>query len=100
MFGAGGDEILSQYKTDHTEMLSEDLSFASPWPEYYFARQRKFLKEETIAGAVGRETRYPFGLTPAVIKSFHERPLHCYMISSYSMGICTHLREGMRDLRR
>ncbi|CAE7259054.1 asnB [Symbiodinium necroappetens] len=91
MSGAGGDEILSQYKTDPSDMLPDDLSSVFPWPDFYFARQRNFLmKEETIAGALGMETRYPFldrsvvqeflWLSPAVKRSLYKRPLHDFML--------------------
>merc|ERR1719247_3101511 len=89
--GHGGDEILSRYIKDPPAHFPENLSSIFPWSEFYVGRMRNFLmKEESVAGAHGFETRYPL-LDRYVVQEFlyldsnikssvYKRPIHDFFL--------------------
>lgn len=68
--GSGADEIISDYgykgkpiyqHSNFGGLWPEDLSKIFPWSSFYFSTQQAYIrKEESIGGAFGIETRYPF----------------------------------------
>lgn len=84
--GHGADETISRYVTSPPLQFPDDLASIFPWPGFYYGSMRNYLmKEETLAGAYGMETRYPFldrevvqeflALSASVKSSAYKRPI-------------------------
>jgi asparagine synthetase B (glutamine-hydrolysing) len=68
--GSGADEIISDYgfagrpifqHSNFGGLWPKDLSKIFPWSSFYGSTQQAYLrKEESVGGAFGIETRYPF----------------------------------------
>lgn len=89
--GHGGDETISLYHVERIHEFPEDLETFFPWPAFYFGTMRDYLaKEETVAGAFGIESRYPFldrdvvqeflALDASVKNSRYKRPIHDFFV--------------------
>lgn len=75
MSGHGSDEMMTNikaygFRTSNPLPFPADLRSVFPWGNFYHGSNSSYLrKEESIAGSLGLETRYPF-LDKYVIQSF------------------------------
>lgn len=77
--GQGSDEIFSDYgifghdKYKYSTIkgiFPEDLNYVFPWNNFYYGKQQAYLlKEESVVGSCGIESRYPF-LDKNVVQEF------------------------------
>jgi len=90
--GQGGDEITSNVQTYgfggkfNPPSFTDDLFAVFPWNNFYYGSNSSYLaKEESIAGSLGIETRYPLldkevvqqflSLTPRLKNSTYKAPI-------------------------
>lgn len=90
--GQGGDEVMSNVQTYgfggkyNPSYFPDDLSTVFPWNNFYYGSNSSYLsKEESIAGSLGIETRYPLldkevvqqflNLTPRLKNSCYKAPI-------------------------
>jgi asparagine synthetase B (glutamine-hydrolysing) len=73
--GQGGDEVMTNipsygFQTSNPPVWPDDLTAIFPWGNFYFGANWSYLnKEESIAGSLGIETRYPL-LDKKVVQAF------------------------------
>lgn len=114
--GQGADEIISDYSTN-SRISSFGGNFPlqlGPWPNFWGRCQAAYLcKEESVAGAFGIETRYPFldtklvqqflFLAPDLKNAAYKAPLKYYLEKNgfpfkvdFKVGLRAHARIFQR----